>query len=254
VDVAVDASGALLITDDATWTIYKLVWAPSAVSAANGFAIVAPNSYASFYGSGLASQIASAGAPYPTSLGGISLALQDSTGLSFAVPLVYVSSGQINFIVPGGIAAGTAHLTLKAGNNSQDLGYVQVANTAPGLFTMSGDGTGIAAATAVDSNGSAVPVFLCSNGTCTGTPITVTGKPVFLSLYGTGIRGAAIGTVQVLANGIALPVTYAGAQGTYPGLDQINVTLQPWMAGGGDFELDVVIGGTTSNVVTLRIR
>ena len=124
---------------------------------------------------------------------------------------------------------------------------------APGLFSMSGDGTGIAAATAVDSK-DAVPVFLCTNGSCAGTPITVTGDPVFLSLYGTGIRGAAAGTVQVTANGVGLPVKYAGAQGTYPGLDQINVELQPWMAGGGDFELEVVIGGTTSNAVTVQIQ
>jgi uncharacterized protein (TIGR03437 family) len=254
VDVAIDSSGALLITDDATWTIYKLIWAPSAVSAANGFAVLAPNSYASVYGSGLASQNASAGAPYPTSLGGISLSLQDSTGLSFTAPLVYVSSGQINFIVPAGVAPGTTHLTLNSGSNSQDLGYVQIVPTAPGLFTISGDGTGIAAATAIDSKGNAVPVFRCAGGNCTGTPVTVTGNTVFLSLYGTGIRGAASGTVQVRANGIALPVTYAGAQGTYPGLDQINVTLQPWMAGGGDFELDVMIGGATSNVVTVQVN
>jgi uncharacterized protein (TIGR03437 family) len=251
---AVIGDGSLLITDDATGTIYQLTWAPSAVSAANGYAIVAPNSYAAVYGNGLVAQPTAAQAPYPATLGGASLSLVDSMGQSFAVSLVYVSPTQINFIVPDGVAPGTGHLTLRSGSTSQDLGAPEIRAIAPALFSLSGDGTGIAAATAADANGNPVPISSCTSAGCSEIPIDVSGNGVNLSLYGTGVRGAANGTVQVLVNGNPLRVLFAGAQATYPGLDQINAALPSSLAGAGEVQIEVAIGGVTSNPVTILIK
>jgi uncharacterized protein (TIGR03437 family) len=239
VDAKATADGALLISDDSSGTIYRMVWAPAAVSAASGYGILAPGSYASIYGSGLA---------------GNSLSLTDANGQTYQAQITYTSPSQINFIVPGGAAAGAAQLVLTTGSNTLNLGTTQIAAVAPGLFSLNGSGSGTAAATAQTAGGGVVPVFNCGSSGCVETAINVGGAQVFLSLYGTGIRGAASGSVQVLANGVAVPVQYAGAQGTYPGLDQINVALPSSLAGTGEVELEVVIGSVSSNVVAVRIQ
>jgi uncharacterized protein (TIGR03437 family) len=255
VGVAPNSDGSLLITDDVTGTVYKLIWAPSAVSSANGYSIVAPDSYAVIYGSALAGSTASATLPYPASLGGVSLSITDANGQTFAAPLVYVSASQINFLVPHGVAPGAARLSLTSGNSSQDLGSPQIAASAPGLFSLSGDGNGIAAATAADSQGNPVPVFSCAPAGCSATPIAVDRGPVYLSLYGTGFRNSASGSVYVLINGVSVPVLYAGAQPTYPGLDQINIALPASLAGAGEVQIEVWMSAdVTSNPVTIRIQ
>lgn len=241
VALAVTGEGSLLITDDATGTVYKLVYAPSAVSAANGYAIVAPDSQAVVYGTNLPAE-------------GVSLSITDAAGRSFQAPLGYASPSQINFIVPNGVASGTAHLTLTSGTRTQDLGAPEVRAVAPALFSLTGDGTGVATATAADSQGNTVPVFSCGSSGCSATPISVAGNPIYLSLYGTGIRGAANGAVQVLVNGVSLPVISAGAQPTYPGLDQVNIALPASLAGFGEVEIQVGTAGVTSNVVTILIQ
>jgi uncharacterized protein (TIGR03437 family) len=245
VGVAAALDGSLLVSDDASGTVYKLDWAPSAVSAASGYALIAPGSYAVLYGADLVAESGSAG---------ISLSITDAVGQSFKAPLVYASPSQINFIVPDGLAAGTAHLTLSASGGTKDLGTPEIAASAPGLFSASGDGKGIAAATAQDDQGAPVSVFSCSSSTCTATPIPVDGAPVYLSLYGTGIRNAAKGTIKVLANGVSIPFLFAGAQPTQPGLDQVNFQLLSSLAGAGDVQFEIEINGATSNAVKISVK
>jgi len=253
VDVDPTPDGELLISDDTSNAIYRLEWAPSAVSAANGYAIVAPSSYAAIYGSKLASQTISA--PFPqTSLGGVSLTLTDSNGQPHAVEMIYASPSQINFYIPDNASTGLAQLTLRNSGGSVNLGALQIQSFAPGLFSLDGSGSGTASALAQTADGHSVPVFSCNNSGCSATPISVSGSPMYLSLYGMGIRGAPSGSVQVLANNSPLAVQFAGAQGSYPGLDQVNVALPAWLAGSGDVELEVESGGVTSNVVTIRVQ
>jgi uncharacterized protein (TIGR03437 family) len=168
--------------------------------------------------------------------------------------LVYVSGSQVNFIVPDGMVAGTAHVTLTSGGATRDLGTPEIVATAPGLFSLSGDGKGVAAATAVDGQGKPVPVFSCAAAGCTATPIAVNGGPVYVSLYGTGIRNAADGSVQVFTNGVSIPVLYAGGQATYPGLDQVNIALPSTLAGAGEVQLEIGINGATSNTVKIAVQ
>jgi uncharacterized protein (TIGR03437 family) len=243
VDLAAATDGTLLITDDATGTVYKLIWAPSALSAANGYSIVAPDSYAAIY--------APPGQQFPAGPS-VSLSLTDSAGKSFTASLIYVSPLQINFIVPHDAAAGAAKLTL---NSSIDLGSPEIQPAAPGLFTLSGDGGGLAAATAQDAQGNPVQVFSCSSSGCMATPIVVNGKAIYLSLYGTGFRNAAAGALQALINGVSVPVQYAGAQPTYVGLDQVNIQLPASLAGAGDVQIELWMSSSIiSNPVTIRIQ
>ncbi len=93
VDAVTDAAGALLISDDTAGAIYRLTYAPAAVSAASGSALLAPGEIASVYGVSLASQTVSASSPaWPTSLGGVSVTVQDSHGTSRLATLAYVGA------------------------------------------------------------------------------------------------------------------------------------------------------------------
>ena len=64
-----------------------------------------PDSIVSLFGQGLADGlvIAPAGA-FPDSLGGVSVRIADSAGVERAAQLYFVSPGQINFVMPAGIA------------------------------------------------------------------------------------------------------------------------------------------------------
>jgi uncharacterized protein (TIGR03437 family) len=50
-----------------------------------------------------------------------------------------------------------------------------------------------------------------------------------------------------------LPVEFAGAQGSVPGLDQVNVVLIPELEGAGTVDLTLIINGQRSNAPTIVI-
>ena len=71
------------------------------------------------------------------------------------------------------------------------------------------------------------------------------GEQATLVLYGTGLNGAKEVTATV--GGVAVPVAYAGPQGTYAGLDQINLTLPQGLAGRGKVDVVITAGGKPVN-------
>jgi uncharacterized protein (TIGR03437 family) len=178
-------------------------------------------------------------------------------------PLVYVSPGQINLLVPAGVAAGQDQFTITSPGSAQPqtvTGTVQA--VAPTLFSMNGNGSGVAAATAVQVQAgnpqlqSPVQVFQCSASGCVSTPIDLgVDTPVYLALYGTGIRNrSSLSNVTVTINGISVPVQYAGTQVQFPGLDQVNVSLTLQLRGSGESQVVLTADGQVSNAVTVNIK
>jgi hypothetical protein len=207
-----------------------------AVSAASGSTNVAPGSLATLFVSTSATSTGQASPPWPTTLGGISLQVRDRANNYRLAPLSYVSPTQINFQVPADIALGEVLLAVCCGNGSRPAGGMQVKAVAPGLFMVSQPSTPAATAVRVAPDGSQtpVPVFSCSRPvperpeafSCGPEPIRLEGDPIYVSFYGTGFHGANSTNVKAVINGVPVPVTYAGPQGT-PGLDQINIRLLP---------------------------
>jgi uncharacterized protein (TIGR03437 family) len=228
------------------------------LSAASGMPFVAADSFVSVYGVNLASGTqAAASQPLPTLLGGLTLQVRDATGLTQFAPLAYVSPGQINFLIPSGMSPGQASLTLTNGSATLS-GTALIRNVAPALFTADGSGHGVAAAAAlrvVNGAQSAIPVFQCGGGKCSTVPIDLgTDGSVYLTLYGTGIRNHA-GDVQCSIDGVVIPVLYAGAQGQYAGLDQINVGPIPaGLRGSGETDLVLGVDGQTTNATRVNFR
>jgi len=59
--------------------------------------------------------------------------------------------------------------------------------------------------------------------------------------------------VTCSVGGTAVPVLYAGVQGAYAGLDQINVRLPSSLSGAGLVALRCLAGTVNSNAVTLLL-
>jgi uncharacterized protein (TIGR03437 family) len=201
-----------------------------AVSAASDTAIVAPESLATLLAPTPATASSSASPPWPNRLDGISLEVRDSAGATRLAPLTFVSPTQISFQVPAGTALGEATLAVASDRGTSQTGSMQVDAVAPGLFMASRE-NGVPAATAVrvepDGTQVPIPVFSCSGASCMAEPIPLSAagnRPVYLSFFGTGFRGANSGNVTCSIYGVQVPVVYAGPQAT-PGVDQINVRL-----------------------------
>jgi uncharacterized protein (TIGR03437 family) len=58
----------------------------------------------------------------------------------------------------------------------------------------------------------------------------------------------------VTIGGLDATVLYAGPQGIYPGVDQVNVVIPQSLAGGGNVPVVLSIGGVTSNTVNVTIQ
>ncbi len=242
---------------------YGIESAASVVSAATGSTSVSAESIASFYGSKLAgAALGASSTPLTTTLGGISMQVQDSAGVTRPAPLFYVSPGQINFEVPAGTALGQAKFTaVDSSNLVVGSSTANVQNVAPGLFTADASGKGVAAALVIrvgvnPPQQTIAPIFQCSNGTCAAVPISLgVDTPTYLSLYGTGIRNrSSLGNVSVTINGVGVPVLFAGPQGSYTGLDQVNVAVPLSLRGTGEADLIVTADGQAANTVRVSIQ
>jgi uncharacterized protein (TIGR03437 family) len=231
-------------------------------SAAAPSSAIAPGSLASLYGQNLAVAIAQAGLlPLPISLGGVTLVITDSAGMQWNAPLLYVSPSQINFLVPDNIALGTATFAVAGGTAAQSF-TATVQTVAPTLFSMSGTGSGVAAALAVAVQAgnpqlqSPVPVFQCGNTGCVSVPLDLgVDQALYVSFYGTGIRNrSSLARVTVTINGVSVPVLYAGPAPNYVGLDQVNVGLPLALRGSGEANVVLTVDGQNSNLVTINVR
>jgi uncharacterized protein (TIGR03437 family) len=221
------------------------------VNAAGARAEIAPNSLASAYGQalGMVESQSPSGTPV-AGLAGVIAAITDAAGATRPLALAYAGPSQVNFLVPDGTASGTATVHIGAAT-----GTVTVTAAAPGLFSMGASTTAAAGAIRVpngQTTQTAVPVFDCSSGTCIPVPIAIDNQStVYVSLYATGLRAAAASTVTCTVGGVSVPVTYAGPQGGFPGLDQVNISIPAALRGRGEVDVVVSAGGQTSNAVRL---
>lgn len=228
------------------------------------------------FGSGLSNGVESASTtPLPTKLAGTSVmvtpgsssqpaALRGRATSAVAAPLFFVSPGQINYLIPPGTPVGPATVTIVNDTlGTVASGTLQIAAVAPGLFSANSSGQGVAVAEAVRASAGGaqtnVTVFQCGNaaGSCVPVPIDLgpSTDTVVLVLFGTGIRGfsniknvtAAIGTTNA-------PVLFAGAQGGFVGLDQVNVQIPRSLIGSGVVNVVLTVDGQPSNAVTISIK
>ena len=238
---------------------------PLAITSAASYSTeaVAPESIVTVFGAGLAAGVGAADRrPLPTSLAGVTVTVQDSTGSERPAPLFFVSPGQINLQLPPETAPGTALFESFVDGQVTSRGTIRVNPISPAIFTADSSGRGYPAATLLRYRGnellSAEPVvdYDPVRRLFVGRPIDPgkADETLFLLLFGTGFRRHyGLGSIGAKLGGVDAQVTYAGPQGEYIGLDQLNLRVPRELAGRGEVELVVSFGGVASNPLRVRM-
>jgi uncharacterized protein (TIGR03437 family) len=188
---------------------------------------VAPGSIVAAFGSYANSQAAGAASfPLPSKLGDTEVQVGGA-----AVPLYYVSPGQINFQAPSGLTPGQSLVDVRVGGQSVSKGVLTVAPAAPGLF--------VAANSDFRVNSTALPAK----------------RGEVLHIFGTGqgavtpavADGAAAGST--LSNSVTMPNVFLGGQ-------QMQVLfsgLTPGAAGLWQIDIAIPADGPTGSALTLVV-
>jgi uncharacterized protein (TIGR03437 family) len=236
--------------------------AVSAASFIKGGAL-APGSLGAAFGRGLARQTEVATSlPLPSVLAGTRIVFQRPDRSYIAAQLLFVSPAQINFVVPT-LPDGLTIVVATIDNQSAANGTVEIARVAPGLFTANASGQGAAAALVVklsaDGKQTSQLTFQCgaTAGSCVSTPIDLGTETdqVILLLFGTGIRGrSSLFDVSATIGGVNAEVLYAGPQGDFVGLDQVNLRLPRALVGRGEVEVRLSVEGKAANTVMVNIH
>ena len=76
----------------------------------------------------------------------------------------------------------------------------------------------------------------------------------YLFLFGTGFAAAGTGGVKVSIGGVSVPVKFAGSQGGFAGLDQVNLLLPASLAGKGKVGIQLTANGIAANAVNVTMK
>jgi uncharacterized protein (TIGR03437 family) len=230
----------------------------TSLDAASGATELAPGSLASAYGTNLATgQPITAPFPWPSTLGGTSVTIVDELGNSVQAPLLYVSPTLVNYEIPFTVALGLATVTVTAGDGTMSSGPINVVPFAPGIFEVNSAGMSASFADCVAADGAQTTILTSQvvNGAVVAVPLNLgMCRQTILELWTTGLDGASASNVQATIGGQSATVLYAGPQGVYPGVDQVNVVIPQSLAGAGNVPVVLTAGEVASNTVNVTIQ
>lgn len=195
--------------------------------------------------------------PLPTSLGNLSVTVN-----GIPAGLFFVSTGQINMLIPANVLDGNANVVITNSDNTTRTGTITIERAAPGLFSARANGQGTAAALTTTDGVVFNTVFNPDGSEKEVSPGTVQ-QPNILVLYGTGLRytpaanpsdgNGVAEAVTVTIQGVPTNVQYAGPAQGFAGLDQINLVIPPELAGFGILNIKLTANNRVSNEVTILI-
>lgn len=216
------------------------------------------------FGDNLASSVqVGSSSPLPVSLAGTSVTVRDSANAEKVARLFFVSPGQINFLMPEGLAVGAASILVTNALGQLAAGTVNIAAVAPALFSANSNGRDVPAAVLlrIKADGSQiyepVAVFDQTQNKFVAVPIDLGAESdqVFLVGYGTGLRGrSSLSAVSLKLGGVSSEVLFAGTAEGFFGLDQFNARIPRSLIGKGEVDLELTVDGVKANVLKLKIR
>jgi uncharacterized protein (TIGR03437 family) len=182
------------------------------------------------------------GLPWPTELAGVRVLLNGQPA-----QLTAVREGQINFVVPSGLAPGTATVAVSNGVSDSAPLEVPIAAVAPAIFMDPATNFG---AIQVAWSGQWTNVHPAKPGDYVEIYATGLG-PVHLS--SAGLEETDQPVEVFLGSQQIVDVPYSGLVPGYVGLYQINARI-PAGAPAGVGTLSIEIGGQRSNVVNIKVQ
>ncbi len=205
---------------------------------------------------------AAASTPLPTELDGVSVKVRDKFNVVWPCPLFFVSPTQINFQIPIISALGEADVIVTNADLVIARGTINVGRIAPGFFTADASGRGLPTAivsrTRSNNQQTFEPVatYDFNQQKYVAVPIDLgpLSDQVFLVLYGTGFRYSSLSSFSVKIGGVDAQVTFAGQQGGFVGLDQLNIRMPRSLIGRGNVDVVVTVEGQTGNTVIVNVK
>ncbi len=219
---------------------------------------IAPGSLISILGSSLAdSSLSSNVQPLPTGLAGTSVLIAGRPA-----PLVSVSDGRIDAIVPYDVPPNTQHqVIVQKGAVATVPETVTVAPAQPAIFTQDKSGTGQASVYAVRDDGTQVLADAAN-------PVTA-GDSIVIQCAGLGAvnpavaagtsapdspLSATVNTVTVSIGGVDAPVTSAALEPGLTGVYQVQATVPNGVSAGSAVPIIVSAAGQLSQAVTIAVQ
>ncbi len=214
---------------------------------------IAQGSYFAIYGAGLGpTASASAGVPYPNTLGGATVTVTPASGSPVQAFLTYVQDGQINAILPSNTPVGSATVTVHYGGGTSPPETVTIVKSSFGIFS-----TGYPVGSAAIINVNTAPLYnLLTNAANTGDVMELFGTGLGPITGGDNVAPGVVTpagiAVQLLIGSAVVTPIYAGRSAQYPGLDQINFVLpsDPGIPDGCYVPIAVQVNGVTGNYAT----
>lgn len=270
--IYLDRQDTLYVGDTGNSRVVHFLKAASIVNSATfqGSVPIAPGGLAAIFGVGLANETAStARAPWPVSLAQREVVINDE----IAAPLQFIGGEQINIQVPSSAPLGSHRIAVRRSETGELIagGALVIAASSPGLFTLTQNGRGQAAAVNQDGR---------VNG-----PSNPAAKNSIVTLYGTGqgqvsppVPDGEAASASPLSSTVSVPtsdsrtcvtsqpsmcvavgvsfgdIQYSGLAPGFVGLWQINVRIPADAPAGDAVPVRVVINGAPSNTVSIAIR
>ena len=157
-------------------------------------------------------------------------------------PVLSFDDTRVHVQVPQSLGTGVATFVVNVGGSVTAADDATIVTANPGLFTVPQTGTGEAIALLVSG------MFY----TAAPFPARTAGAPSEVALFGTGWRNSLPVTVQI--GGKAAAVSYAGASGGFPGLDQLNVRIPDGVSGAAPVVVTTANGATSRTGVFITVQ
>ncbi len=202
------------------------------------------------------SALQSSAAPgLPKTLNGTSVSVTVN-GTTVTPAIYYTSPTQLGVVLPSNAPVGTGTITVTNGSTAGTPAPIQVVQSALGLDTLFGSGTGGGVATDASGN-----VLTASSSASPGQTIILWGSGIGADTSNADTTypesqndlTAKVG-LKVYIGGIQANIAYAG-RSQYPGVDQVDVTVPTGVTPGCSVSV-VAAGGTplvVSNSVTIPV-
>jgi len=247
----IDLNGAVQTSD----SVVPILGTGAVVNGASFLPTLSPGSFVTLFGSKLAQGTQSApSVPLPTSLAGSTILVAGNE-----IPVYFTSDGQVNAILPYGLAVNTTQQVIVSRGNSLSVPQgVTIAAAAPGIFAAAGGQgviqgfDGVSAFTLADASnpvkaGQTIVIY------CTGLgevkPPVTAGSPTPNSPLSNTVN-----QVTLTIGGVPASVAFAGLTPGQTGLYQVNAVVPPGVPPGNAVQVILSAAGQQSAPVTIAVK